>query len=276
MIAPPSIRPGELVVDVVADAHGNTRTASLRQRYPQRVTMPLRCDPAHPGAVTLCVQSPSGGAFSDDALRTEVQCHTGTHLHLTTQSATQVFAGDGPGARHHVSLRVRAGAVLEYYPGTVIPHRDARFTQRVDVDVDTGAIYLGWEALAAGRIAHGERYEFDCYDAAFALRVDGQATARDRQIIRPAQAPDRLLDDDYLATCIVVAPGRATEALLEDLRGWLDGLPDCSGGAGRLPRQAGVFIRLTAPGAPELHRARRQLFDTARAALLGTRGKETT
>ncbi|MGE2836932.1 urease accessory protein UreD [Mycobacterium sp. SMC-4] len=275
-MAPPSIRPGELVVDVVADAHGNTRTALLRQRYPQRVTMPLRCDPQFPGAATLCIQSPSGGAFSDDTLRTEVHCDTGTHLHLTTQSATQVFAGDGHGARHQVTLRVRAGAVLEYYPGTVIPHRDSRFTQRIDVDVDTGGVYLGWEALAAGRIAHSERYEFDCYDAAFVLRIDGHPAARDRQLIRPTQAPDRLLDDDYLATFVVVAPGQATEPLLEDLRGLLDGFTDCSAGAGRLPRQAGVFVRLTAPGAPELHRARRQLFDTARAALLATQGKETT
>ncbi|MGE2731626.1 urease accessory protein UreD [Mycolicibacterium vaccae] len=274
MTAPPRIRPGELVVEVVADAHGNTRAATLRQRYPQRVTMPLRCDPRHPGSATLCVQSPSGGAFSDDLLSTEVHCGSGTHLHLTTQSATQVFAGDGPGARQQVRMTVRTGAVLEYYPGTVIPHRDSLFTQQVDVDVETGGVYLGWEALAAGRIAHGERYAFDRYDAAFLLRVDGRPVARDRQVIRPAQAPGGLIDGDYLATFVAVAPGRDIEPLLDELRSRLGDLAGCSAGAGRLPHDAGVFLRLTASGAPELRRAQRQLFDSARAALV-IPGQET-
>lgn len=262
----PAISPGELGIDVVADAAGRTRTASLRQRYPQRVTMPMHCDPDHPGAATLCVQSPSGGAFSDDELRTSVRCGPGTHLHLTTQAATQVFAGDGLGARHRLVFTVQSGAVLEYYPGTVIPHADSTFTQRIDIDIEPGGVYLGWEALAAGRIAHGERFSYARYDSAFIVRVDGRAAARDRQVVRPpAGCP---LDDDYLATFLVVAPGRSTDALLERVRLLLDHVEGCSGGAGRLPDGAGVFVRLTATNAPDLLRARRHLFDAARGELL--------
>ncbi|VEG57801.1 urease accessory protein UreD [Mycolicibacterium aurum] len=268
----PAISPGELDIDVVADATGRTRTASLRQRYPQRVTMPMHCDPEHPGAATLCVQSPSGGAFSDDELRTTVRCGPGTHLHLTTQAATQVFAGGGPGARHRVGLRVHAGAVLEYYPGTVIPHTDSTFVQRVDIDVESDGIYLGWEAVAAGRIAHGERFGYLCYDSAFTVLIDGRATARDRQVVRP-HAGSRPLDDDYLATFLAIAPGRTTGPLLDGIRQALGTLNGCSGGAGRLPGAAGVFVRLTTQSAPDLLRARRCLFGTARTQLLPERSE---
>ena len=270
MTAPPSIAAGELGINVVADASGRTRATSLRQCYPQRVTMPLRCDPDHPGAATLCVQSPSGGAFSDDRLRTTVRCDPGTHLHLTTQAATQVFAGSGPGARHRLSFSVRDGAVLEYYPGTVIPHADSTFCQRLDVDVARGGIYLGWEAVAAGRIAHGERFGYECYDSAFVVRVDGRPAGRDRQVIRPRTADTGgcLIEGDYLATFVAVAPGRTVDGLLDEVRRILTGRDDWHGGAGRLPADTGVFVRLGARHAPALQRARRSLFDAARAVLL--------
>ncbi|UXA17373.1 urease accessory protein UreD [Mycobacterium sp. SMC-4] len=268
MLTAPSVQPGELAVEVVVDARGNTRATTLRQRYPQRVTMPLRCDAQYPGAAVLCIQSPSGGSFSDDTLRTDVHCRPGSHLHLTTQSATQVFAGDGPGARQTLTLRVDAGAVLEYYPGTVIPHADSTFVQRVDVEVQPGGVYLGWEALAAGRIAHGERFAFTRYDAALVVRTDGRAVARDRQVIRPGHSPERLIGGNYLATFVAVAPGRCTESLLEKIRAIIAGLAGCIAGAGRLPAGAGVFVRLTAAHAPQLHDMRHQLFSQARTALV--------
>ncbi|KWX57269.1 urease accessory protein UreD [Mycobacterium sp. NAZ190054] len=264
-----AIRPGELGVEVVADAAGRTRTTRLRQRYPQRVTAPLHCDPRRPGAATLCVQSPSGGTFSDDELHTTVRCRPGSELHLTTQAATQVFAGDGMGARHRLDFTVDAGAVLEYCPGTVIPHRDSRFHQRLDVGIATGGVYLGWEAVAAGRIAHCERFGYTCYDNAFVVRVDGRPVARDRQVIRPGGGdPGPLVDSDYLGTFLAVAPGCDTVALLDRLRLVLDG----TGGAGRLPHGAGVFARVAVPGAPELRRIRRRLFDAARHELSSRAG----
>lgn len=274
MTAAVAIRPGALGIDVVADASGRTRTAALRQRYPQRVTTPLYCDPDHPGAATLCVQSPSGGTFSDDDLCTTVRCGEGAHLHLTTQAATQVFAGDGPGARHHLSFAVHDGAVLQYYPGTVIPHADSRFTQRIDIAVDRGGVYLGWEAVAAGRIAHGERYGYSGYDSALAVSVDGRIVARDRQLIRPQSSSDAtaLIDGDYVATFLAVAPGRPAAALLDRIRRALGDAAGVDGGASTLPHDVGVFARLAAHRAPDLQRARQRLFDAARAALIPTEG----
>jgi urease accessory protein len=265
-----AIRPGVLGIDVVADTLGRTRTAALRQQYPQRVTTPMHCDPDHPGAALLCVQSPSGGAFSDDDLYTTVRCHPGAHLHLTTQAATQVFAGDGPGARHHLSFTVHEGAVLQYYPGTVIPHSASLFTQRTDVYVDHGGIYLGWEAVAAGRVAHGERYGYARYDSTLAVSVDGRTIARDRQLIRPESTSDAttLIGGDYLATFLAVAPGRDVDTLVQRIRRVLAGEKSTDAGASTLPYGAGVFARITAQRAPDLHRVRQRLLEAARDELL--------
>lgn len=258
-----TIRPGTLDVHVVADTAGRTRARRLHQRYPQRVTTPLNCDPDRPGAATLCVQSPSGGAFSDDELATAVRCDTGTELHLVTQAATQVFAGDGPGAQHRLTFTVEAEAHLEYRPGTVIPHADSTFSQQLRVDVATGGLYLGWEAVAAGRIAHGERFGFARYDSAFVISVDGSPVARDRQVVEPLDGRGGpLIEDDYLATFVAVAPGRPAGTLLQDIR---RALGDCRGGASTLPADIGVVARVGAPHAPVLTGVRERLFAACRA-----------
>ncbi len=258
------IAPGELTVHTLADATGATRIAELRQRYPQRVTTALHTDADYPHAAVLCVQSPSGGTFSDDDLQTTVHCAAGTHLHMTSQAATQVFAGNGPGARHLLRFSITSGAVLEYLPKTIIPQADSTFTQRMELDVDEGGTYIGWDAIAAGRIAHGERFRYATIDNAFTVRVGGRVVARDRQLVTARAG----LDSDYLATLLIVTPGLSPEPALAAVRATLAGYPGVLGGAGELPHRAGVFARLTAARAPELNEVCRALHAAARHTVL--------
>ena len=258
------IAPGELTVRTLADATGTTRIAELRQRYPQRVTTALHTDIDYPHAAVLCVQSPSGGTFSDDDLQTTVHCAGGTHLHMTSQAATQVFAGTGPGARHRLRFTIDSGAVLEYLPKTIIPQSDSTFTQSIEVDVDEGGTYIGWDAIAAGRIAHGERFRYATIDNAFTVRVGGHVIARDRQLITATAG----LDSDYLATLLIVTPGLAPEPALATVRATLAGFAGVLGGAGELPHRAGIFARLTARRAPELNQVCRALHAAARHSVL--------
>ncbi|CAN5558924.1 hypothetical protein BH10ACT9_BH10ACT9_52740 [soil metagenome] len=262
------ISPGELTLRVVADQAGRTRTAVVQQRYPQRMTTPLYCDEQFPDAAVVCVQSPSGGTFSDDDLQTVVEAGTRTHLRLTTQAATQVFAGTGAGAGHRLSFAVGPGAVVEYLPKSMIPHSDSRYTQMLDVELDTEGCYLGWEALAAGRLGHGERFRFHTYDSTVRVGVTGRTVARDRLLLeRPSAA--RLIDADYLATLLVVAPAAGCSALLTELRGLITGFPaDMRCGASELPVAAGVLVRITTDSAPDLARVQAVLLETTRHFLL--------
>lgn len=261
------IAPGELTVHVAADATGRTRITTLRQRYPQRVTTALYSDARFPRAAVLCVQSPSGGIFSDDNLCTSVVCAPGSHLVLTTQAATQVFAGDGPGARHRLRFTVHPGAVLEYVPRTLIPQAGSQFTQKLDVDVAEGGSYIGWDAVAAGRIAHGERFRYAGVDTAITVRSGSRVIARDRQRFTPDAATT--FDGDYVATQLVVIP--AHPAALETVRTALRDLPGVRGGAGELPHRSGVFTRLTADRAPALRRAQQALHAAVRDSSLTSR-----
>lgn len=258
------IAPGELTVHVGTDNTGRTRISKLVQRFPQRVTTALHTDARFPHAAELCVQSPSGGTFSDDDLSTTAVCASGSHLLLTTQAATQVYAGDGPGARHRLRFTVGSDATLEYLPKTVIPQSDSVFSQTLDIDIDPTGTYIGWEAVAAGRIAHGERFRYARSDFAVTVRSEGKVIARDRQRFAPQVAP--FLDGDYVATMMVLTPGRPVVTGV--IRETLAGLPDVRGGVGELPSRAGTFVRLTADRAPTLRHAQDTVHAAVRAAVL--------
>lgn len=258
------IAPGELTVHVGTDVTGRTRISKLRQRYPQRVTTALHSDERFPLAAVLCVQSPSGGTFSDDDLCTTAVCPPGSHLLLTTQAATQVYAGAGPGAKHRLRFTVSADAILEYFPKTVIPQSDSVFDQTLDIDIAPTGTYIGWEAVAAGRIAHGERFRYASSDFAVTVRSEGRVIARDRQRFTPSVAP--YLDGDYVATMMVLTPGRP--AVTNVVREALAGLPYVRGGVGELPRGAGTFARITTDRAPTLRNAQETIHAAVRDAVL--------
>lgn len=266
------MRSGLLDVEVIADAAGRTRVRRLEQSYPQRVTTALHVD-ADPRSAYLCVQSPSGGIFPDDTLRTAVTAGTGSHLLLTSQSASQVFAGDaGPGARHRQSIAVRSGAVVEYLPREIIPHADAGFDQHTEVDVEGDGVYVGWEMLAAGRVGHGESYGYRSLSTRTEVRVDGTVVARDALQLGKANHAlrQRILGGQHIATLVVVAPTRAVDHVCDEIGSLVatGELPGIAGGVGLLPGECGVLVRLLGDRATPLRSVLSQLVTVCRRTLL--------
>lgn len=258
---------GVLEVEMVADARGRSRVQRLTQAYPQRVTTAAHAD-VDPRIAYLCVQNPSGGIFADDDLRTEVSTAAGSHLLFTSQAATQVFDGHvGPGARHLQRIRVCRDSVLEYLPREIIPQANSRFTQRTEIDVEHGGVFLGWEMLAAGRIGHGERYRYRSVECRTSVRVAKRVVARDAMHWHADTAPARLVGADYCATLLVVAPGSDHVELEYALRQSMEGC-DATSGISVLPFDAGVIVRLVGGRAPALRSALKHLVGASRRTLL--------
>jgi urease accessory protein len=53
--------------------------------------------------------------------------------------------------------------MLEYLPDAVIPFAGSRFSQSTAVSLGPNAGFIGWETIAAGRIASGEVFGFDSF-----------------------------------------------------------------------------------------------------------------
>ncbi|MBO0681013.1 urease accessory protein UreD [Mycolicibacterium sp. S2-37] len=268
---------GVLDVDLVRGRDGRTRVAQLIHQFPQRVTVPMYLDENEPGRAHLCVQNPSAGVFPGDRLQTRIHARAGTALYLTAQSATQVFASHSGSETDHataaVDITVSAGATVEYFPKTVIPHSGSDYRQTTTLTVELGGVYVGWESLAAGRIGHGERNRYRRCDLRTSVLTDGRVRARDRLLLQPVaggvSGPGVLHGQDYLATLIVVAPGQDMDAMLSSLRAEAARHEPLRCGVSALPGGVGVMARVVVDRAPTLTRIERAMRSVATHQLSG-------
>jgi len=178
------------------------------------------------------VVNTAGGVACGDRFELSATARAGAHLVVATPAAEKVYRSDGPVAQIAVALTAEAGARLEWLPQETILYDRARLERRFSVELAPDSRFLAFEALALGRLAHGDVMgEGRLCDQwrvrrggrlvyADALRLDGDLGAL---LARPAVAAGARA----LATLLYVAPD--AEARLEQARGLLAGPADAGG-----------------------------------------------
>ncbi len=264
---------GLLELHAAADARGRTYLVERRQRFPLRITTPMYLDPGDPGMAYCYVQNPTGGVFADDRLSERLLIEPGARMHVTSQSATKLYRMDGGWALQDVACRVGSGALLERIPDTLIPQAGSRFIQHTEVEVDDGAMFVSAETVAPGRIAFGERFEYDLLELRTEVRHGSRPLCVETLRLEPGRlSPTRrgmLGSSDYVATLLVVAPGRDGNGLAAEIDQALAALTDVHGAAGPLDGGVGVTVRILADSAPAVRRGLRTAWRAARGRLLG-------
>jgi len=135
----------------------------------------------------------SGGILSDDSLRLSIKAGTSTRVQVTSVGATRIYRrrGDGATARQVTLIRVGDGAMVEYLPDVVIPFAGSRFSQSTAVSLGPNAGFIGWESLAAGRIASGEEFGFDSFHSDCSVSSDQRPLALERYTLTPSGTDPR-------------------------------------------------------------------------------------
>jgi urease accessory protein len=135
----------------------------------------------------------SGGVLSGDALHLSIEAGAATRVQVTSVGATRIYRqrpGRAP-ARLATSIRVDDGAMLEYLPDVVIPFAGSRFSQSTAVSLGPNAGFIGWETIAAGRIASGEEFGFDLFHSEFSVCSDTRPIALERYSLTPSARDPR-------------------------------------------------------------------------------------
>ncbi len=151
------------------------------------------CPPAHiskpgwsEGTLLLHVSSPTAGMFSGDQLSLNVAVDSGASAILSTPAATRIHRmPDGGRAELRQCYRVASHGFLEVAPEWVIPQAGSRLRQETMIDVAKSGELLYVEALAPGRVAHGESFQFECLESSLRVRVDGRLAALEQFTLRP-------------------------------------------------------------------------------------------
>ncbi len=125
------------------------RTVALdRHSGPLRVLQRL-----YPEGDAIChhvLVHPPGGLVGGDELHVGVQLDAGAHALITTPGATRYYRSEGLPAAQQVSLKLAAGARLEWLPLETIAHPGCEGRNRLTLDLAPGAEMMGWDLLALG------------------------------------------------------------------------------------------------------------------------------
>jgi len=225
------------------------------------------------GASYLMLLNPTGGVLGGDHLITEIVQEAGTHVCLTTPSATRIYRTAEKPAILETVIHVSEGATLEYFLDHIIPHAGSALSQSLRIEMARTSRAIILESMASGRVAHGERWSFMEMDSRTEVHVCRRPVYINRARIVPAtKPPDRLgwmEEFDYMSCMGLFADGftgwkEVSAALNEELKS----ASNVRGGASQLSRN-GCATRFLARSASDMTLANKKLWDAARGLLAG-------
>jgi len=155
---------GILDLELGKDSTGKTVVTRQFSQVPLQFQRALYPENSLPEMAYLYVISPSGGILQGDRYRTDVLLKNEAIAHMTTQGATSIYSMNSNFASQIVNITVDENCYLEYIPDQIIPYKNSRYYQKVNLNVHNNSTLIYSEILTPGRVAMGESFEYDiCY-----------------------------------------------------------------------------------------------------------------
>ena len=251
---------------------GRSYIARQRVGYPFHITRPFYLDETPAGALTLYLQSVSGGIYQGEDLVMTCAAGAGSAAHVTTQAATIVHRMPVAPARQTVLLEAANGALLEYLPDPLIMFPGARLTSALEIEAAADATVIASESFAH-HDPGGEDRRFESFGAEMRIRDEGgRLLALERYEVageRLAAGRGQIARWPAQGSFVVAHRGPECEAMLTALRSALAPTDDFYGGASVLPNEAGIGVRLLARDGATLRRGLEAAWQAVRLALYG-------
>lgn len=128
--------------------------------------------PRGPGVEAVALNI-SGGIAGGDILDTALALSPNAEVTFTTQAAERIYRALEAPSRIGTRLTAGAGAVLHYLPQETILFDGFGLDRGLDIDLATGATFLGIESLIFGRLTMGEVLREGSLRDRISLRRDG-------------------------------------------------------------------------------------------------------
>lgn len=183
-------------------AHRDGRTVLAHREHsgPLVVQKPLYQE--GPEVCQTILVHPPGGIAGGDGLEIRLDLDSRTHVLVTTPGATKWYRSAGRPASQIARARLSGRATLEWLPQESILFNGADASLGMDVELASGAVFVGWEILCFGRAARGERFDHGRVQQLSRVQLDGRLVWHERGDIAGG---GRLLESPVgLAGCTVV------------------------------------------------------------------------
>jgi len=161
---------------------------------------------------------PPGGVVGGDLLEIDVQAKSGVKILITTPGATKFYRSGGRTAVQDQRLLVKEGAVLEWFPQDTILFSGAEAEISTRVELESSAVFMGWEVTSLGLPAVGKRFDKGSLVATLSVSRDGVPLLLERLRVSGEQDLDSPAGlRSFPVTATFVSTGGSAE-MLEPLR----------------------------------------------------------
>jgi urease accessory protein len=131
---------------------------------------------------TVFLRTPSYGLLDGDIHELFVQVEEDAELELRTQGATLVYPGV---SEQKIHIRIGSGGRVRFLPHPLILAAQASLKQRITIELANDSELVFKESWVCGRIAMGERWQFNEFDNLVEILRHGESVFRESFVIRP-------------------------------------------------------------------------------------------
>jgi urease accessory protein len=231
----------------------DTGKTVIREQYcrvPLFIQRAIYLEETLPAMAYVYIISPSGGILQGDRYRIDISLSNNALAHVTTQGATRIYKMEKNYGTQKVIIRVGKESYLEYIPDQIIPFRNSRFYQEVELSVHDKATMIYSETIVPGRVASGEKFEYDiCYIKTIARNQSGKVRLIDIVKLDPRKVDltvDGILGNfEVVGTIYIVTTDLYVKDLLYEINEKIKEFEGkISGGTSVLPARQGLIVRI--------------------------------
>ena len=252
---------------------GKTVVKEQYSKIPLFTQRALYLEESLPSMAYIYIMSPSGGILQGDRYRMDIVLKNKACAHITTQGATRVYRMERNYATQIVNAVVDDGCYLEFIPDQIIPYRDSRFYQTVNLKVHENGTMIYSEMIVPGRVASGESFQYDiCYTKALAKNQKDTLRFIDIAILEPKKrnlnTVGILGTFDVVGSTYILTKTVYVKELKDEINSGLQKFTHFSGGASILPYNSGVIVRMLGNVASDLRNAIYEIIKITRRIIL--------
>ena len=252
---------------------GKTVVKEQYSKIPLFTQRALYLEESLPSMAYIYIMSPSGGILQGDRYRMDIVLKNKACAHITTQGATRVYRMERNYATQIVNVVVDEGCYLEFVPDQLIPFRDSRFYQTINLKVHDNGTMLYSEMIVPGRVASGESFQYDiCYMKALARNQNDNLRFIDIAILEPKKrnlnTVGILGTFDVVGSTYILTKADYVKELKDEINSGLQKFTHFSGGASILPYNSGVIVRMLGNVASDIRNAIYEIIRITRKIIL--------
>jgi urease accessory protein len=245
---------GTIKIDLQANEDSKTYVRSLLSKAPFLIQKAMYPDTAYPHFAHVYMMSSSGGILQGDEQEIHVIMGKNSAARITTQSATKIYKMENGYASQYINIRSQEGSYLEFVPHQIIPFKSSRFYQEVNLEVMNNSVLIYSEIISAGRIASGEKFDFDLCFLRTSAHRNGKILFSDVMKLshKDKTSLESLFGGKYVfSTIYIIGSTIEIERIVDELNLATENT-SLLAGCSSLPHDSGVIVRILADSVSEI------------------------